>query len=184
MSKSLWSCETPLNSRRFVITPYLYVPLLAMVALWQATVAPHLIILGARPDLMLLTVVSWSVLRGVREGVVWGFVGGLCLDLFSGASFGLSALVLMAVGLFSGLGETAITRGRVVLPVVAALVATPVHGFLYLALLYIAGYKVSWFDTLLRVMLPTMIFNGLLIIPVYTLLRWLHRRTGREELEW
>lgn len=170
--------------RRFVITPYLYVLLLAMVALWQATVAPHLIILGARPDLMLLTVVSWSVLRGVREGVVWGFVGGLCLDLFSGASFGLSALVLMAVGLFSGLGERAITRGRVVLPVIAALVATPVHGFLYLALLYIAGYKVSWFDTLLRVMLPTMIFNGLLIIPVYTLLRWLRHRTGREELEW
>jgi len=160
------------------------VPLLAVVALLQATVAPHLIILGARPDLMLLTVVSWSVLRGMREGVVWGFVGGLCLDLFSGGSFGLSALVLMAIGFFSGLGETAITRRRIALPVVAVLVATPLHGFLYLALLYITGHTVSWFDTLLRVMLPAMIFNGLLIVPVYARLRWLHHRTGREELGW
>ena len=170
--------------RRFVISPYLYIPLLAVVALLQATVAPHVVILGARPDLMLLTVVSWTVLRGMREGVVWGFAGGLCLDLFSGGPFGLSALVLVAISFLSGLGETTIYRGRIVLPVVVALAATPIHGFLYLGLLYITGHSVYWLDTLLRVMLPSMIFNGLLIIPIYALLQWLHRRTGREALEW
>lgn len=155
-----------------------------MVALLQATVAPHLTILGARPDLMLLTVVSWSVLRGTREGIVWGFVGGLCLDLFSGAPFGLSALALIAIGFFSGLGETNIYRGHIALPIVAALVATLIHGLLYLFLLHIMGRAIAWFDILLGVMLPSTILNGLLIMPVYAVLRWLHRRTGREELQW
>ena len=159
-------------------------PLLAAVALLQVTVAPHVTILGARPDLMLLTVVSWSVLRGRREGIKWGFVGGLCLDLFSGGPFGLSALALIVIGLLSGLGETNIYRSHIALPIVTFLEATLIQGLLYLPLLHIMGRSIPWFDVLLRVMLPSMVLNALLIVPVYAALRWLHHRTGREELQW
>jgi len=133
---------------------------------------------------MLLTVVSWSLLRGTKQGIVWGFVGGLCVDLLSGGPFGLSALALMAIAVFSGLGEMNIYRNNIALPILAALGATLIHGLLYLLLLYIMGRSIPWFDILLQVILPSMIFNGLLITPVYAALRWLHRRTGREELEW
>jgi len=170
--------------RRWAITPYLYVPLLVVVALLQVTVAPHLTLLGARSDLMLLTVVSWSLLRGPREGIMWGFVGGLCLDLFSGGPFGLSALTLMAIGFFSGLGEMNVYRSRIALPIIAALTATLIHGFLYLSLSYIMGRSAAWLDTLLQVMLPSTLFNSLLVVPIYAIFRWLHRKTSREELRW
>ena len=64
------------------------------------------------------------------------------------------------------------------------LLATLIHGLLTLFLLYITGRSVAWLDTLLKVILPSMVLNGLLIIPVYAALRWLNRRTGREELQW
>lgn len=133
---------------------------------------------------MLLTVVSWSLLRGTREGIVWGFVGGLCLDLFSGGPFGLSALALIAVGIFASLGGMNIYRGHIALPIVTAVAATLIHGPLYLFLLHIMGRSIAWFDTLLQVMLPSTVFNGLLTLPVYAALRWLHRNTGPEELQW
>lgn len=133
---------------------------------------------------MLLTVASWSLLRGTKQGLVWAFVGGLCVDLFSGGPFGLSALALIVIAFFSGLGETNIYRDHFALPIVAALGATLIHGFVYLLLLYIMGRSIPWFDVLLQVILPSMIFNGLLITPVYAAFRWLHRKTGREELEW
>ena len=159
-------------------------PLLALVALLQVTVAPHITILGARPDLMLLTVVSWSLLRGTREGIAWGFVGGLCLDLFSGGPFGLSALVLIAVGIFASLGGMNIYRGHIFLPIITALAGTLIHGLFYLSLLHIMGRSIVWLDSLLRVTLPSTVFNGLLTLPIYAALRWLHHKTGREELQW
>lgn len=159
-------------------------PLLAVVALLQVTVAPQITILGAKPDFMLLAVVAWSLLRGTGEGIIWGFVGGLCLSLFSGGPFALPALALIAVGFFSGLGHTNIYRSQIALPLVTALVATLIYGSFLLFLLYITGRSVVWLDTLLRVMLPSMVFNGLLIVPVYVAFRWLHHRTGHEELRW
>ena len=165
-------------------------PLLAVVALLQVTVAPQITILGAKPDFMLLAVVAWSLLRGTGEGIIWGFVGGLCLSLFSGGPFALPALALIAVGFFSGLGHTNIYRSQIALPLVTTLVATLIYGAFSLFLLYITGHAVGatgrspLLDTLLRVMLPSMVFNGLLIIPVYVAFRWLHHRTGHEELRW
>ena len=160
-------------------------PLLAVVALLQVTVAPRITVLGAKPDFVLLAVVAWSLLRGTGEGIIWGFVGGLCLSLFSGGPFALPALALIAVGFFSGLGHTNIYRSQIALPLVTTLVATLIYGSFSLFLLYITGRSVVWLDTLLRVMLPSMVFNGLLIIPVYVAFRWLnHRTVAYEELRW
>ncbi len=57
---------------------------------------------GARPDLMLLVVLIWSVVRGAEEGMVWGFIGGLVMDLFSGGPLGATVLALLAVALLAG----------------------------------------------------------------------------------
>ena len=57
-------------------SPYLLVPFLLVVALFQTTVLPELTVLGIKPELMLLSVLAWSLLRGVEEGLVWAFVDG------------------------------------------------------------------------------------------------------------
>jgi len=172
------------SPRRIAISPYLYLPLLGVLALLQVTVAPHLTVLGTTPDLMLLAVAAWGLLRGTHEGVVWGFVGGIFLSLFSGAGFAIAALALIAVGFFAGLGQTTVTGGRIALPLFTVLLSTLIHGLLSLFLLYITGRPVPWLDTLLRVMLPTALLNCLLAIPVYAAFRQLHRITGHEELRW
>jgi rod shape-determining protein MreD len=160
------------------------VPLLAIIALLQATVAPRMIVLGATPDLMLLAVAAWGLLRGAHQGIVWGFVGGVFLSFFSGAPFGVSALALIAVGFFSGLGQTTVTRGRIVLPLFTVLLGTLIHGLLTLAFLYTMGHPVAWLDTIVFVMLPAVLLNSLLALPAYVAFRALHRITGREELHW
>ena len=57
---------------------------------------------GARPDLMLLVVLVWAVVRSMDEGMVWGFVGGLIIDLFSGGPLGTTALALLTVAFLTG----------------------------------------------------------------------------------
>ncbi|MCC7353549.1 MAG: rod shape-determining protein MreD [Anaerolineae bacterium] len=166
------------------MSPYLLIPLLGVMALLQVTVAPHITLAGVKPDLMLSIVVSWSLLRGVREGIAWAFLGGLWLDLFAGGPFGISALALMAVSLACAAGELNIFRSHLLLPLFTVVLGTAVFGLIYLLLLQVLGYTVVWLDALRRVMLPSMAFNALTLPLIYVPLGWLNRLTGREQMNW
>ena len=164
--------------------PYFLIPFLGLLALIQTTLAPVLAPFNVKPDLMLVTVVCWSVLRGAREGTTWAFVGGLSLDMFSSGPFGLSALALMVISLTASLGELNIFRSHVLLPLVAVIVGTVAHTAVYLLGLQLWGNYVAWFDIARRIMLPTLFVNILLVPLIYPALNSIHHLTGREEITW
>ncbi len=145
---------------------------------------PHLTIMGVKPDLVLLMVVSWSLLRGAQESVIWALVGGMGLDLLSGAPFGTSTVPLVIISLLAGLGELSVFRTRIALPLIATLIATLAYDLFFLLLLYAEGRSIAWTDSLTKVVLPSTLFNVLLSPFVYKALYWLHRKTGREEMAW
>ena len=145
---------------------------------------PHLTIMGVKPDLMLLMVISWSLLRGAQEGVIWALVGGMGLDLLSGAPFGTSTVALVALSLLAGVGELSVFRTHITLPLIATLIATLVYDLFFLLLLHMQGCSIAWADSLTKVVLPSTLFNVLLAPFVYKALYWLHRKTGREEMAW
>ena len=165
-------------------SPYLMFPLLLSAALLQTTALPPLTILGIKPELMLLMVLAWSLLRGVEEGLVWAFVGGLILDLFSGGPLGASALALLIVSSLSSLVQGAVTRTSFLLPMGAALVGTLVYQGLVLLVVQLARGDVPWVDSLLRLILPSLAVNTLLMPVMFQVLVWLDRKTGREEIAW
>ena len=85
------------------MSPYLVIPLLTIVAIVQTTLLPMFLPGPVRPDLMLMLVVGWGVVHGNGQAALWGLGGGILLDLFSGAPFGLAALSLGAIGLIADL---------------------------------------------------------------------------------
>jgi rod shape-determining protein MreD len=165
------------------VTIYLVVPLLVVVAILQTTVVSHLTLWGVFADLPLLVVVGWSLLRGAREGVVWGFVGGLAVDLLSGAPFGAATLALTVVGFLSGLGEATVFRTHVALPLLTVFLATILYDLLFLLVVQISGQTVIWWSSLFRIILPSAMLNALLTPIVFGVIRWLYARFGREEME-
>jgi rod shape-determining protein MreD len=164
--------------------PYLAVPLLLTIALLQTTALPALKILGVKPELMLLVVLAWSLLRGTEEGLMWAFVGGLMLDLFSGGPLGASALALVVVSFLSGLTEGSVARTSFVLPIGAALAGTLLYQGLFLLVVRLTRGPVPWADSLFRTALPSLAVNVLLMPLIFQALAWLDRRTGREEIGW
>jgi rod shape-determining protein MreD len=166
------------------VTIYLVVPLLVTVAILQSTIVSHFTIWGVFADLPLLVVVSWGLLRGPREGVIWGFIAGLTVDLFSGAPFGAATFGLMAIGFLSGLGKSTVFRSQIFLPLITVLLATIVYDILFLLVVWISGYPVSWLDSLFHLILPSAVLNAALTPVVFIIMRWLNTRFGREEMEW
>jgi rod shape-determining protein MreD len=145
---------------------------------------PHLTIMDVKPDLVLLMVISWSLLRGTKEGVIWALIGGIGLDLLSGAPFGTSTVALVVLSLVAGLGELSVFRTRIALPLIATLIATLAYDLFFLLLLQMREASIAWTDSLVKVVLPSTLFNVLLSPLVYKALYWLHRKTGPEEMAW
>jgi rod shape-determining protein MreD len=77
--------------------------LAALMLTLQSTVAPHLALFGARPDLLLPVVVFFALHAPPRDAIVGGWLIGLCADLMSVERLGLIALsyVLVATGVVS-----------------------------------------------------------------------------------
>ncbi|MBL8056012.1 MAG: hypothetical protein JNK29_04905, partial [Anaerolineales bacterium] len=67
------------------------VPLLAAAAVLQSALLPHFRVLaGGGLDLTLVLALAWTLAGDWQGGAVWGFLGGLFLDLLSSGPLGLN----------------------------------------------------------------------------------------------
>ncbi len=135
---------------------------LAIAAIVQST-ALNQVLDGPRPDLVLVFVLAWSMIRGVAEGTVGGIAGGLALDLLSAAPFGLHAGLLGLIGSVTALGEASLFRGNLPIFVTAAALATVMlHGGAFL-LLQAAGQQTFPLVRFVQFVVPTALLNALLM---------------------
>jgi rod shape-determining protein MreD len=81
--------------------------LLFLVVVVQLSVMANVDILGGHPNLLLVTVVCVSLLRGAVFGAVAGFSAGLLADTGVFGTLGFTALLLTLAGYWTGrYGET------------------------------------------------------------------------------
>jgi rod shape-determining protein MreD len=156
------------------------VPLLAGVALVQSVLLSQVTLWGARPDLMVLVVVGWSVVRDVEEGVVWAFIGGLMVDLFSGGPLGSTMMALLAVAFLTGQPWGRGIGSPVVRLWLLAFAAVMAYHLILLAILAWTGVGIDWTRSLLRVAAPSALLNAMLAPFVQRPLSWLERQVRRE----
>jgi hypothetical protein len=126
-----------------------------------------------------LVVVSWGL--QALEGILWGFLAG-GRGLVSGTLFGAATLPLMLAGFVAGLGRVHLAVqwyfGRDDVLVHAHLRFAVSGGFRF------SGSAVVWVDSLVRMVLPSALLNGVLMLPVFGLMRLAHTRFVRTEMEW
>ena len=156
------------------------VVLVLLAGLLQATVLPvvlpQVVHLDVRPDLLVLLVIAVALAHSLREAVVWGFVGGLFLDLLAGLPLGTTALCLVLTALLASLGARNPFRARLILPVALAFAGTGVYYLFLLIIRTLLGQHFAWLEVLQSVVLPTALFNAALMPLVYSFVFWLSDR--------
>lgn len=151
------------------------VPILAAAAVLQSTVLPAFRVLsGGGLDLVLVLALSWTLAGDWQGGVIWGFLGGLFLDLLSGGPLGAGALAGVLTTYLASLTEGQFWRSHVLLPLAATLLGSLVFHLVELAVLAGTGHALAWDRALAGVLLPATLINTLCVLPLYQLMRALH----------
>jgi rod shape-determining protein MreD len=166
---------------------YIGAPILFIAAVLQAVVLPQVVPLQARPHLLVLLVVAVCLAESLYDAVIWGFMGGLLLDLMSGPvlPLGSNSLLLVLVALLSSLGQANPFQSRVFVPLVTAFGATIFYNLLWMALATALGNTVAWVDNMWRMVIPSAALNAILVPVAYTAILWLSERVGRRvQVEW
>jgi rod shape-determining protein MreD len=149
--------------------------LLAFAALLQSTLGPSLPLVRGRPDLVLVVVLAWSMLRGSGEGAVVGFVGGILLDSVTYTPFGINIALFGLLGYFTGLPEVNAYRGNIPYFVGITMLATLVYHTLYFLILQALGNSMPPLIETYATAAPAAVLNAVLVAPTFLVCRRLVR---------
>jgi rod shape-determining protein MreD len=142
-------------------------------------VAPHFTIYGLKAEVVLALVVSWSILRGPEEGIIWAVLGGLFSDLFSAVPFGTSATAMALTALLVSWIGPSLSKANALLPLALAPVGTVAFNASSLMLLEALGWNVDWSYASLHVIAPLAVLDFPLMVPVYVALSTVNSRRQR-----
>ena len=174
------------NARDWVFL--LAIPLLLVMGVVQTSAAARFEVGGVKPNLVLLVVLLTTMLFGAGWGIVWAFIGGAWLDVFSGGPMGSTSLAMMAAALVASLGHRPLDRRNPLVPGAIALLGSLTYGVSYLAALatltglhgFLTAAGLSGLQTphsplpfltaLQQVIVPEMLYNTALVILTVPLL--------------
>jgi rod shape-determining protein MreD len=143
--------------------------LMFLAALFQSSIVGALEIVGGTADLVLVALAAVALLRGSIYGAGAGFFAGLVLDTANLATLGQSSFLLTIAGYWIGrYGETT-GRDRSHAPLLSVAVITVLYALAALALHVVLGDPVDARLVLVDALLPAILLNLVLTIPVYGL---------------
>jgi rod shape-determining protein MreD len=148
--------------------------LMFFVVVVQLSIMANVEILGGHPNLLLVALVCVALLRGAIFGAVAGFCAGLLADTGVFGTLGFTALLLTLAGYWTGrYGETT-GRDRAHAPLLSIAVVTVLYQIAALVLRFMLGQNAPG-GAIFAGLIPTVILNLILTVPMYALTRRLLR---------
>lgn len=151
-----------------------------LLAVIESSLFPAALINLPRPNLVLIASSVWATLRS-EEGPIWAMLGGVLLDLQSGAPFGMHTLGLTAGNLIALLLDRASFLAPAVRAVIWTAITTMAYHTLALAVLAFAGRPYDVTMGFANVVLPSLTANTILAIPTYAVLGRVQARLREQE---
>lgn len=160
----------------------LAIPLFIILAIFQSAVVSRLPLLHGTADLLLIVVIAWALQERVRSAWQWALIAGIIIGYTSALNFLIPIIGYMAVT-----GLALLLRQRIwQVPILAMLgvtfVGTLLINLIAALFLSITGTPLPIFETLNLIILPSVILNLLLAIPIYALVKDLSEWLYPEEI--
>lgn len=136
----------------------------------QTTVFENFKIYNIFPNVPLIIIVCYSLLRGRKEGVLLCIFLGLLFDTFFGWSYGFYSIPIIAIGFVIGGFNKNFYKENYLLPIFFNIVSlTFYETFFFLKEFFMRGF-IDIFHYGFHILLVNSLYVGVLTIPIYRLL--------------
>lgn len=142
---------------------------------------PHLTIFGVRPNLILMSILSWFILVGEKKALKWLLPWGIILDFFSVLPFGVISLSLFTTLLLVYLISLRVLQEKNLKTVfLISMIGSLIYNLLlvlsvkFFTLVNLSSLRIDLRASLINIVLPSLFYNLLVILLVYKLLRRYH----------
>lgn len=143
-----------------------------ILALVQASSVQQFRILGVVPNLMLVFLAAWLVVRGLEDVLPMIGVAGVTLGLIGLQTPGLVLLALLPLALFGVVREMHIVHSDLVLVIALVAASTIAYETVMFASVVITGGGRDVIAAATRDILPATAVNVALTLPVYAVMRF------------
>jgi rod shape-determining protein MreD len=147
------------------------VALALLTVVIQETAVSQISIFGVSADLTPLMVMSVGLLAGSMTGAVMGFATGLLVDTVLVQTLGITSLLYIAIGYWSGRLRELRDPAHGLVPLAAGAAATAVAGIGMTLIQFLLGVDSPVSLLLAQQIIITVLVNTLISLPVYALVR-------------
>jgi cell shape-determining protein MreD len=146
------------------------IPVLIIAIILQTTIVSRIILLSGNADLVLLVVAAWGLQERARGVWIWGAAASLLVGMASGIPW-----YVYFIGYLSVVGFARLLVHRIWQAPLLAMFAVTLIGTLELLMLMVFqrtlfGVSLALSDVFSQIVLPTVLLNLLLAIPVHALI--------------
>lgn len=151
----------------------------------QCSLMPAIAIASVTPNLMIVFVVSFGLMRGKRSGLLIGLICGLLTDMMfmvlGNYIIGFRGIIYMYIGFFSGYCYRIFYDDDVKMPVILAAASDLVYGILMYGVTFLLRGRVNFFYYLGRVIMPEVVYTIVLTLICYWLFLYINRRIEKSD---
>ncbi|HEX8975101.1 MAG TPA: rod shape-determining protein MreD [Solirubrobacteraceae bacterium] len=151
--------------------PLRLIGLALLTVVVQESAVSQISIFGISADLTPLVVMSVGLLAGSLPGAIMGFGTGLLVDTVLVQTLGVTSLLYIAIGYWSGRLRELRDPAHGLIPLAAGATATAVAGLGMSLIQFLLGVDAPVSLLLLQQVFVTMLVNTLIALPVYAFVR-------------
>jgi rod shape-determining protein MreD len=142
-----------------------------LAVVFQQACVSQVTVFGVSADLTPLVVMSVGLLAGSMAGAITGFGMGLLVDLVLVQTLGVSSLLYIPIGYWSGRLRELRDPAHGLVPLALGAAATAVAGLGMAVIQFLLGVDAPVSLELLQQIFVTVLVNTLIALPVYALVR-------------
>ena len=146
----------------------------------QSTVFQWISFGGIVPNILIVLVISYGLMRGDVSALFLGFFAGLLVDIFFASFIGLNAFIYMFIGYFAGKFHRIFIPEDIKLPLALIIFSDLLYNFAYYVFVFLLRGRFNFSFYFFKIMIPELVYTmlvSLFIYPLFLLLnQWLDKK--------
>ena len=143
------------------------------------------------PNIIMILVCGYALLRGKKEGLIVGFFAGMLVDLFFGYGevVGINAFIYMMIGYLIGIFHDIWYLQDILIPVTVVAISDFIYNFIYYIITFLLRNRLDLIHYIKSIIIPEIIYTVFLTVFIYRIMFLINRKLeefemrGKEEID-